>query len=362
MGSIAIVLASLGGGGAERVALTLADEFSSRGIEVDLVVLSSAGPLRAQVSDGVRLVDLGTGRARHSISRLRAYLKRARPSAILAIAFHVNLLAILASVGLRPRPLLVLSVHGIFSRAIAGHPKSRRLWLTAATMLLYRRADHVVAVSHGAARDLARHGRVRIDKIVTIPNPVIRSDLEALAAESPGHPWASKPSSKLIVAAGRLTAAKDYPTLIAGMGKVVARTGARLLILGEGELRGALEAEIARLGLEGSIALPGFVANPLALMRAADLFVMSSRWEGFAMALVEALAVGTPVVATDCPNGPREILEGGRWGKLVPVGRPDALADAIANVLATGGIDGRARARDFEAGPIALRYLELLQR
>jgi glycosyltransferase involved in cell wall biosynthesis len=362
MGPIAIVLASLGGGGAERVALTLAEEFSTRGVRVDLVVLSSSGPLRKDVSDRVRLVELGTGRARHSISRLRAYLKRERPSAILAIAFHVNLLAILACAGLRPRPQIVLSVHGTFSNAIAGHPRSKRLWLTAATMLLYRRADHVVAVSRGAARDLARHGRVETGKIVTIPNPVIRSDLEALAAESPRHPWASESSSPLIVAAGRLSPAKDYPTLIAAMEQVAAKTGARLLILGEGELRRVLEADIARLGLERSIALPGFVANPVAFMRAADRFVLSSRWEGFAMALVEALAVGTPVVATDCPNGPREILQGGRWGKLVPVGKPEALAHAIVDVLATGGIDGRARARDFEAGPIALSYLKLLQR
>ncbi len=358
---IAIVVASMEGGGAERVALNLAEEFTEQGVEVDLVVISATGPLLAQVPHQVRIVPLGGGgRARNSVGKLRHYLRRSNPSAVLSVAFHVNLLTALATLGLRHRPRLVLSVHGTFSRALRTHPFVKRLWLTVATMLLYRLADSVVAVSTGAARDLGRQARLDPDKIVTIYNPVIRKDFDELVAQQPDHPWVNADGLPLVVAAGRLNRAKDYPTLIRAFGRVAKKSGARLLILGEGDLRVELEEMVAQLGLGASVALVGFVSNPLSYMRAADVFVLSSRWEGLPTVLIEAMASGTPVVSTDCPNGPREILENGKWGALVPVADPEALAEQILSSLKQGGVDARVRALDFRVSPIATQYLALM--
>lgn len=360
---IAIVVASMGGGGAERAALNLAEEFASRGLTIDLVLIAAEGELLQKVPPGVRQVDLGAGRARRAVGRLRKYLKRERPAALISVAFHVNILAALSCIGLgRDRPQLMLTVHGTLSHAVATQPAIKRLWFIAATALLYRLADQVVAVSRGAAQDLGLKAGLDPDRITTIYNPVIRADFDALTAKASAHPWTIDKDRPLIVSVGRLTAAKDYATLVRAFAKVTQATDARLLILGEGERRGEVESIVSSLGLDESVALPGFVDNPFADMRAADAFVLSSRWEGLPTVLVEAMATGTPVIATDCPHGPREILEDGKWGQLVPVGDADALSHAILEVLRTGGVDARKRARDFTVEAAADQYLAALDR
>jgi glycosyltransferase involved in cell wall biosynthesis len=197
----------------------------------------------------------------------------------------------------------------------------------------YPRADAVVAVSDGVADDLARRLRVPRSRIHVVPNPIVTPDLADLARRRVDPTSFAAGAVPVILGVGRLTMQKRFDLLIEAFARVRRRHDARLMILGEGEDRPQLEALIRQLGLEQQVALPGFVANPFAYMARARVFVLSSAWEGLPGVLIQALACGTAVVATDCDSGPREILQGGRLGRLVPVGDVAALADAISSTL-----------------------------
>jgi glycosyltransferase involved in cell wall biosynthesis len=191
---------------------------------------------------------------------------------------------------------------------------------------------------------------------------VVTPELYRLAEEPLDHPWFAPGQPPVILGVGRLEPQKDFATLLRAFSTVHADRPCRLVILGEGGQRRELQALAAELGIAADLAMPGFVTNPYAYLRHASLFAFSSRWEGFGNALVEALAVGTPVVSTDCPDGPSEILEGGRFGPLVPVGDHAALADAMRLVL-----DGppapdqlRAAAQRYTQEVSATAYLEAM--
>jgi glycosyltransferase involved in cell wall biosynthesis len=355
------VLASLRAGGAERVALNLAEAFHARGHEVDLLVVHRTGKLLDQVPAGIRLVDLGSERASRAVGALRRYVKAEAPTAIISIAFQANLLALVATLGLRHKPKLIVTVHSTLSRAFEGLPALRRWLLTAATKYLYPRADAAISVSHGAAADLARLG-VTAPIIATIYNPVLRSGFAEAVQEKAHHPWLADRKDPVIMTAGRLAEAKNHRLLLAAFGRLLKEEPARLMIIGEGELRSELEAEAASLGIADKVSFTGHIDNPYPFMKEADLFVLSSSWEGFGNVLVEAMATATPVIATDCPHGPREILEDGKWGRLVPVGDADALAEAMLAVLRRGGIDARERAAEFTVERAAGQYLDILSR
>ena len=183
------------------------------------------------------------------------------------------------------------------------------------------------------ANDLARATRLPRERICVAPNPVVPTDVFALAAQPVDHPWFTTGSDPVLLGVGRLAPEKDFATLIRAFARVQRHRPARLMILGEGSERGSLEALVAALGLEDSVSLPGFAINPFAYMTRAGVFVLSSLSEGSPGALIQALACGAPVVATDCQNGPREILDGGRYGRLVPVGDVPALAEAVLAAL-----------------------------
>jgi len=356
---IAILAGSMNPGGAEQVALTLANAFVERGNRVDLVLASAVGELMDKISSDVTIFDLGTQRARHSVIPFRRYLKSSQPNAVLAISYEANLAAGLAVIGLSRKPRLLLSVHGSLRRL----DEASLLWrllASFASKVIYPKADYVVTVSNGVAAELISSKWVHASRLRSIHNPVIGSDFGTAVAALANHPWANDKTRPLVLAVGRLTKAKDYPTLFRAFAKVRQTSDARLLVLGDGELRAELEVLISGLGLADSVALPGYTANPLPTMMAASVFVLSSSREGFGNALVEALATGTPVISTDCPEGPREILDNGKWGKLVPVGDPDALAAAILDILKTGGVDGRERANQFTVSAATDKYLALI--
>jgi glycosyltransferase involved in cell wall biosynthesis len=356
---IALVIGSMETGGAQRVALNLSEDFAARGFAVDLISLVARGPLLAEVPPNVSLVQLGR-RGRSSIFALRRYLQQTRPSAVIAFTFHVNLVAALALIGLASHTRLILSVHSTFSAALREYSPGIRAILYIGTLLLYPFADHVVAVSEGAAEDLARVARINRRRIVVIHNPVLDQQLEIAASDPIDHPWLAS-RVPLLMSVGRLTEAKDYPTLIRAFARVREQIDARLLILGEGDSRDEIKTLIRDSGVGGDIGLLGHVRNPLPWMKAANVFVMTSKREGFGNVLVEAMAMGTPVVSTDCPHGPGEILENGKWGKLVPVGDDEALADAIVETLRSGGVDATKRARDFTVAAAADKYLALME-
>jgi glycosyltransferase involved in cell wall biosynthesis len=359
---VALFLPSLGVGGVERNTLRLAQGFLERHIAVDLVLAKAEGEWLSRVPQGIRVVDLGTPRALLSLPGLAGYLHRERPVALLAAKDYINIIAILAKQLSRVRTRVVVSVRIHLSRDAHYATSFRARLMPLLVRLFYRWADEIVAVSEGVAVDLAHITGLPRERIRVIYNPVVHARLLERASEPIKHGWFAAGEAPVIIGVGRITRQKDFVTLVQAFALVRARRPVRLMILGEGEERPILEALVRELGLEQDVALPGFVDDPCAYMARAAVFVLSSLWEGLPTALIEAMALGTPVVSTDCPSGPAEILEGGKWGKLVPVGSVTALARAIEDTLDQPP-DSRAlqrRAAEFSVDRAVDRYLELL--
>jgi len=359
---ISLFLPSLRCGGVERVMLNLAGTFAGRCFDADLVVAEAAGPYRVQVPPQVRVIDLAAGRVLASLPGLVRYLRQNRPAALLSAMEHANLVALWARriAGVPTR--VVVSIHTTVSQgSTKGRPLRGRL-ATASAGLFYKMADGVVAVSDGVADDFARVTGLRRACIRTIYNPVVTPALSALAEAPLSHPWFMAGQPPVILGVGRLTAAKDFPTLIHAFARVRSVRPARLVILGDGEQRSELGAWVHRVGLAADVSLPGYVDNPFAYMHRCSAFVLSSAWEGLPTALIEAMACGAPIVSTDCASGPSEILAGGRYGRLVPVSDVDAMAAAIVTILneKPDTAASRRRAEAFSTDSSATQYLELL--
>jgi glycosyltransferase involved in cell wall biosynthesis len=394
---IAFLLPSLAGGGVARVALNLAEEWIARGRRVDLLLCSGEGAYVGQLPAGLRTVALRRGSrlgARRLalaaqrrdwrelllpvllpfrdapptpyLSDLVSYLQRERPAALFAAKTHTNLVAIwarhLAGVS---TPVLV-SQHSVLSQELAARKGRKWRWRFVAPLVgrAYPRADAIVAVSNGVADDLAATAGVERERIRTLYNPVVTPSLLEQSQAHVDHPWFEAGAPPVVLSAGRLRASKDFRTLLQAFAGVRETRPARLLVLGEGGEREALAREAQRLGVVDDVAFPGFVANPFAYMARAGVFVLASRYEALGNVLVEALACGCSVVSTDCPVGPAEVLEHGRYGRLVPVGDAHALARAIAAALDAPDPPERLekRAADFSASKIALLYLDAVNR
>ena len=334
---IAIYLPTLVEGGAERVMLNLAIGFVNRGYPVDFVLAQCEGAFMPEFPESVHLVELNPvrftfGRSIFSLPALARYIRRERPAALLT-GMYANIIAIwakkLAGVPLR----LIVVEHNTFSldnQMMSPGIRQLMPWLVRWN---YPLADEIIAVSDGAADDLSISTKIPRDQIQVVYNPIITPEMDLKSRENLDHPWFKPGEPPVILAVGRLTSQKDYPLLIRAFARVRQAIPVRLLILGEGPERNELTSLINQLGLEDDISMPGFVHNPYAFMAHASVFVLSSRWEGLPTVLAEALYCGAPLVSTDCPSGPREILQNGRFGKLVPVGDVDCLADAIQDTL-----------------------------
>lgn len=359
---LTLLMPSLGGGGAERIMVTLANELADRGNDVDLVVFTSEGPFRSHVRETVELVDLATVRARSSLPALVRYLRRRRPAGLLSSQTHTNALAVLARSLAGVPTRVVLREENTLSVSTADNAGLVRRLLPPLLRWAYRRADHVIAVSQGVANDLTASLGLADHEVEVIANPVAAQAIAEQAAEPLVHPWFAPDQPPVILGVGRLRPAKDFPNLFRAFAHVRERVDARLLVLGEGEERPALERLAIELGIDDALQMPGFVANPFQIMANAHVFVLSSRWEGLPGALLEAMACGCPVVSTDCPSGPHEILDGGRYGPLVPMGDPEALASAILSVLADPPSPDvlQASVGRYSVGRITDRYVELL--
>lgn len=359
---LALFMPSLAGGGAERIMLNLAAGFVARGYAVDLVLASAIGEYRNDVPGGVRCIDLGATKPLTAVPALARYLRAERPAALLATIVNANLAALwarrLSGVAVR----CVVREASTLSVDLGEGSALNRVLLPRLVARSFRRAEAIVAPSRGVADDFARVTGLPRASIEVIYNPVVSDALRARAQQSADHRWLQGDDIPVIVGMGRLTRQKDFATLIRAFARVRRVMPARLIVLGEGEDRGDLEALCRSLGVAADVDLPGFVANPYALLSRARLFVLSSRWEGLPGALVEALACGARVVSTDCPSGPREILDDGRYGQLVPVEDEVALADAMRTAL-----DGSFVAADpgawldrFDADANTDRYLDLM--
>jgi glycosyltransferase involved in cell wall biosynthesis len=357
---IALFLPFLGGRGAQRVLLNLANGFAAAGRPVDLVLAEAKGEFLDRVSPSVRLVDLKSPRGvLRSLPAYRRYLRRERPAVLLTAMDYINVLSVLTRAMSSRRTKLFVSCHNSMIASTRNSPWARDRLLPMAMRLTYRHADGVIAVSGGVADTLAGITRLPRGRIKVIHNPVITPGFEVDAAAPVDHPWFQPGQPPVVLGVGSLTAQKDFGTLLRAFALVRAQRLARLLILGEGEARATLEKLAVELGVKEDVAMPGWVANPYAYMARAGVFVLSSRWEGFGLVIAEALACGTPVVSTDCPSGPAEILDNGRHGILVPVQDPDALAKAILSTLGQAPDRDalRRRARDFTLEKVVREYL-----
>ncbi len=330
---IAIFVRSLHGGGAEKVLLNLASGFIERGLNVDLLLARATGSYLEQVPPKVRVVDLKAEWVPSSLPKLTHYLRQVRPTTLLAALHYPCEIAVLAKRLARVSTRVIVSEHNTLSREAEGIRQMSVRLTPLAARLFYPWADGIVAVSQGVADDLAQITRLSSDRIQVIYNPIVLPELFTLAQEPVEHSWFKPGEPPVILGVGRLHPQKDFPTLIRAFAEVRKVQQARLMILGDGPERQSLTDLISELGLTEDVALPGFVQNPYAYMAKAAVFVLSSAWEGLGNVLVEAMAVGTSVISTDCESGPEEILAKGKYGALVPVGDSTAIAQAIKSVL-----------------------------
>ncbi len=357
---IAFFLPALHGGGAEKVAINLLQGMLSYDVSLDLVLASKEGPYLKQVPSQVRIVDLAAGRVIKAIAPLSRYLQHTQPDALLSHMNHANAIAAIAKVLASTDNRLVLVEHDTLS--VAKSKLLRAKLLPLFMKWLYPHADAIVGVSQGVTADLAKLLAIAPHKLRTIYNPVVDDQLMTQAKALPAHSWLQDSSVPVFLAVGRLTIQKDFATLIQAFALLRKRRQARLLILGEGEARQELEALIQKLGIAEDVALPGFVDNPYAYMSRAAALVLSSRWEGLPTVLIEAMACGCPVVSTNCPSGPEEILAAGKYGVLVPTGDVSALATAMVEILdqPTSQELLIQRAQDFSLHQAVPQYLALL--
>jgi glycosyltransferase involved in cell wall biosynthesis len=321
------------GGGAERAMLNFSRELVRLGMQVDLVVGNFEGPLRELVPAGVRVVSFGASRLSYGIVSLIRYLNRERPAALYSTITNANVIAAVAG-RVAKSPTRIIVRH---SNVPISEPKTtwRRRLTTRLLPATYKLADGIIAVSEGVAQELCTLAPAVSSRVRVIPTPVLSPEVLEQGMEPAVHPWlAADAAEPVVLAAGRLQKQKGFGTLLKAFALVRQRQKARLIIIGEGDERQNLESCVESLGLQTDVSLPGFQSNPFSFMNQARVFVLASEFEGLPNVLIQAMAFGTPVVATDCKSGPREILEDGRLGALVPVGDVAELARAIERTLA----------------------------
>ncbi|MEQ8752501.1 MAG: glycosyltransferase [Coleofasciculus sp. G1-WW12-02] len=334
---VAFYLHGLYGGGAERVIVNLANSFVHQGLKVDIVLNYKRGPYLSDVSPKVRIVDLKSSRLRDGVGlpQLMHYLRQEQPAGLLATTHYSNERAVLAKRLTRVATKVVVREANTLSVEAQHDVELRWRFKSLAARLTYPWTDGIIAVSKGVATDLSQMTGLSLNRIQVIYNPTITPLILARAKEPLEHPWFTSGQPPVILGIGRLTKQKDFPTLIRAFAKVRQVRPAKLMILGE--VRDTPDPQITtlidELDLDADVALPGFQKNPYPYIAQAAVFVSSSIWEGLSNTLIEAMALGTPVVATDCPSGSAEILDNGKYGYLVPVGDSNEMAQAILKVL-----------------------------
>ena len=325
---IAFLLPDLAGGGAERVAVTLANAFARRGHAVELVLMRADGALLPLLHPDILVVDLGTPRIRAVPRGFAAYLKDARPDAVLAFMWPLTVAAVIGRAWARSSARLVLSDHSVLSRQYPG--RLARLAVGGSMQLFYPRAEGRTTVSVGSADDMARLSGLPHEAFEIISNPLDLPPLPLPRLHEVEALWVGGQGSR-ILCIGSLKPEKDHDLLLRAFARLPKTN--RLMIVGEGAERRRLEVLARALGIAHRVILPGFQLDPWPFLASADLFVLSSDQEGYGIVLVEALHAGLPIVSTDCPSGPREILRDGDHGRLVPVGNEAALASAMDEAL-----------------------------
>ncbi|WP_193310622.1 glycosyltransferase [Halorubrum halophilum] len=364
---IAFFLPSFQIGGIERVTITLAEGLDKQGYQVEIVVSETGGPLQDEVPSSIPVVDLNKSEnsADSLISHLPElvdYFNDSSPSAIFSEHSHGNILLVLSRVISQAETQVIVRENGLSPYA---PPGTMRYFKEQSTRLIasaiYRKANKIIPVSDGVEQDLLSLCLPR-HKIYKINNPVVTDDLLTKADKKVTHDWFEDPNLDVILSVGRLEPRKGFTTLLESFSQLDSKKGIRLVIIGNGPEYENLKQMSQELGIEDKVWLPGFVDNPYKYMTNASVFVLSSTSEGLPTVLIEALASGCPVVSTDCPHGPAEILNEGEIAPLVEPNDPDALSNAISSVLENPQREGelKSRANDFRPESIIQEYDELV--
>ncbi len=358
---VGIYLHDLAGGGVERCRLRLIPELQRRGVRVTLLLHARTGELADRVPFGVEVIPLEGRTTLADAAPLARWLRAEEPDLLLSSLDHNNIAALLAGLLARRVPVVICQHNALSSEAATFGWRYRLVPL--AYRLLQRAAAGIVAVSHGVAEDLAAASTIPVERITVIHNPILDANFEDARLARCDHPWFEPGLPPVFVAVGRLVEQKDPATLLAAFARRRRQGPARLAFLGAGPLAAALQSQAAALDVAGDVAFLGYQANPLPFIRQAAALVLSSRYEGLGNVIIEALGCGTPVISTDCPFGPAEILRHGRHGRLVPVGDVAALAGAMACDLraAFPAAALRARAAEFTVARCADAYLRLFR-
>lgn len=355
---LTIIAATSGHSGVDTVIRNLLPEFAKLGLRVDVITIKNHGPYLGSLPENCRNIKLDAKHIETSLPGLIRYLREERPKAILSDKDRVNRVSLLAR-----------SLSGVSCRVavrlgttVSVNLKNKGFFQAAfqrsSIRLLYKLANSVIVPSQGVADDLSGIMRVPAEKLSVLPNPIINQNLYRAAEQPLCEQWLQLSEAPLIVAVGSLTARKDYQTLIEAFSKLRSEMPARLALIGDGPCRDELENQAIKLGVRDEILFAGYQENPYPWIARADVFAHTSRWEGLGIVLVEALALGTPVVSTNCPSGPAEILGNGRYGHLVPIGDTESLASNLALVIKQGEVVPPNVIDRFNASTAAREYVE----
>lgn len=356
---IALAIPNFAGGGAERAAINLAQALCELNVPVRFIVEHANGALAAEALAVAPVDALGATGLGQTVAALREQMRIKPESAYVSFMTRSNILCAGARALLHKKPILIMTEHNNRRRLLRAQKPHRRALSYCALKMAFHHADKTVCVSDGIQEITQTLFSLPPHKLAKIYNPIVTKKMKRIAGRPRPSNRGSRPAT--IIAAGRLHPQKDFPTLINAAAKLRDHDyDFQLTIFGEGPERLRLEALIQEKNLSAHVSLPGFDSDVLSRIADADLFALSSRWEGFGNVIAEALACGTPVVSTDCESGPREILDNGRLGKLVPVGDADALADAMLETLSARPVIPANAADRFSAEHAAKEYLSIV--
>jgi glycosyltransferase involved in cell wall biosynthesis len=361
---VSLFLPTLLIGGAEKALVLLANKLSAEGWHIHLVVMSAKGPMTEYLSAAVELIDLRCISIRQAIIALARYYNAYRPDVILTSLYSTGLSAIAARFIVSYKPKVLVGAHNSLSAKFSFPDNAKDKWLLKPLCrFLFPLADGFIPVSKGLGNELKELLCIPGKPIYTIYNPVVNDSITELAAEPVNHPWLVAPTlrqHKTLVSVGRLVEQKGYDTLLMSLKLIRNSQDCRLIIVGGGPLLTDLESLARHLGLSDAVDFVGWQTNPYKYVACADLFVLSSRWEGLANVLIEALACGCPVVSTNCNYGPVEILDGGKYGALARVDDPYDLAEKIVSSLSFSHVPDKVdlvkRSLDFSVEVSAGEY------
>ena len=339
--------------------INMANEMAHRGHRIFVVIADEQGPYRDKLAPAVDIRFLGKRRVVGALWPLIRFLRNERIDILYSAMTYVNIIAVLArSLSGSRKTGVIISERNFFSFNARGNGEPPTIFQKLCVFLIYPFADRIIGISKGVADDISRYMAFGKRRVSHIYNPVVTHQMLDELKQT-GAVDISVPEIKpLLVTSARMVPQKDQVTLIRAFADVLKTREASLLLLGEGPLRPEIESLAANLGIKDNVYFAGFVKNPLSYMKQADIFVMSSAWEGFCNVIVEALLCGLPVVSTDCPSGPAEILDNGAYGALVPVGDSEAMGAAILKTLQFphNGIMQKQRALEFSVEKICDQY------